>query len=92
MKNKATSIILLAVFLSVFSGCKKGGDIVESRCEDLSNDYTAKLNAFVAVQNKANCTAFITSLDVLVDKCAILTAAEKKEYKESRDAIDCSDF
>lgn len=88
MKKIASFLIILAVSAS----CGKATDLTPNSCDNLSEEYVEKATAFSSNPSKSSCEALVKSLDNLVKKCTILTVAEKKQYQESLNSIDCSSF
>lgn len=58
-------------------------------CTGLSEAYLSAASAYTSNPSKQSCEAFINSLDELVNKCAILTAEQKRDYREQRGELVC---
>ncbi len=89
---KITSLFLFCLFFTGLSSCKRPGDVIAGNCDEYSNDYSAKVQAFSSAPSKASCTALVASLDKLVNKCTLLTPAQRQQYNQSLADINCSAF
>lgn len=88
--KKITSFLLCTVLLSGLLSCKDKNGPLSGNCDELSNDYQAKVSAFSTTTNKATCTAMISSLTNFVNKCSLLSASQKQAYNETLAEADCS--
>lgn len=65
MKKLILSIAVIAVF--VFTSCSSDDDGGKS-CEQLFNETLAAAEAYVEIDNEANCIAYRTALQAYLDK------------------------
>ncbi len=58
-------------------------------CSSQIENYLSAITTYSSNPSAKNCQELIKSLDNLVNNCAILTAQQKKEYREERASISC---
>lgn len=78
-------ILLCAVCLS----CGKKA-VNPAKCNEYIARYQTTLNAYANNPTPANCIAVRNILGDIVDKCSLLSAKERDEYKEDLEQMDCN--
>jgi len=88
MKKLFLSVL---VFASLSCGKKKAVDPLNPMggCVSLTEAYSSAASRYISDPTKQNCQAFLKALDDMVNKCAILTAEQKREYREQRADLSC---
>lgn len=87
---KKISVYLLCLFALACSKSDESDLSPQGNCDQLSERYTAALNAYVSNPSVSNCQSLKTTLNNLVGKCAILTAQQKKEYQDAIADLTCN--
>ena len=86
--KKILSLILIAGVLSVaITSCKKDK---KEDCTALSTSVSNKATAYMTDPSVANCNGYKTAInDYINSSCSGLTQAQKDEYQEMFNALDC---
>ncbi len=85
------SVVLIALALLSFSSCKKTKDALTYNCDELANDFITTYQAYLMNPTQENCEAFVQAFDDYLDGCGTsLTPAQRQEYQDAVDAVDCS--
>lgn len=92
---KTMKINFLTLLLCSFFFISCGRSVVDplntAKCEKELNDYEKAINAWAAdPASKIKCEAVKVSLNNLVKNCAVLTAAEKKQYQDELKDFNCN--
>jgi len=76
--------------LLLFSSCKKSDDIAVN-CEELGNAFINTYQEYLMNPTQENCEAFIQAAEDYLNGCATtLTPAQRQEYQDAIDNVDCS--
>lgn len=88
MKQLFLSLLVLA---SLSCGRKKAVDPLNpmGNCLPLTEAYSNAASKYYENPNRQNCQALLKGLDDLINKCDILTAEQKKEYRQNRADMTC---
>lgn len=90
-KTKIYFVLLILTTAFLFNSCKKDEPKTLS-CDELLTNATSAAITFGLSTTEANCISYKNALDALVKNCAYLTPAEKAEYQENRDDLDCTEY
>ena len=82
-------LLCLGALFSI-SGCTKKES--PKNCDELATDFQAALVAFLSNQNRETCEDYYDALSDYINGCAILTPAERAQFEEELDDIDCSQY
>ncbi|MBN2523678.1 MAG: hypothetical protein JXB24_10420 [Bacteroidales bacterium] len=87
------SVVLIVLVLLSFGSCKKTKDALTYNCDELATNFSTTYQAFLMNPTQENCEAFVEAAEDYLDHCATtLTPAQRQEYQDALDAVDCSDY
>lgn len=94
MKNQfkfpKLSILVLATCLFLSNSCKKDEAVVSADACTTNADLVSKAaTTFSSSPTKANCEAYLASVNKYVDSCPGLTTAQRADYKAQIASTKC---
>ncbi|MBN2611914.1 MAG: hypothetical protein JXB00_10195 [Bacteroidales bacterium] len=90
-KTKIYFVLLILATAFLFNSCKKDEPKTLS-CEELSTLYVSAWMTFSLSPTKANCEAAKKATNDLLNGCALLSPADKADYQEELDDLDCTEY
>ncbi len=85
MKTKLIVLLLLGLM-----SCSKSKSVdPASACNEYLQKYSSDLTKFGSEQTPANCQAVVNSLNQILNKCTILSEADRKTYQANLKDIKC---
>ncbi|MFO7658056.1 MAG: hypothetical protein R6W78_13420 [Bacteroidales bacterium] len=90
-KTKIYFVLLILATAFLFNSCKKD-EPKTLTCTELTTLYTSAWITFAFSPSKANCEAAKKATNDLIKGCTILTPAQKAEYQEEMDDLDCTEY
>ena len=94
MKNQfkfpKLSVLLISTGLIFSYSCKKDEPVVSADACAANADLVSKAaTLYGTTPTKANCVAYVGSVNKYIDSCPGLTTAQRADFKSQLSAIDC---
>lgn len=86
MKTKLIVLLLLGLL-----SCSKSKNVdPASACNEYLQKYSSDLTKFGSDPSPANCQAVVNSLNQILNRCTILSEAERKTYQDNLKDVKCN--
>lgn len=84
------SVCVFALSIILHNSCKKDEAVVSADACTVNSDLVTKAaTTFGNSPTKANCEAYLASVNKYLDNCPVLTSAQKADYKAQIAATKC---